>query len=385
MPIFASLGAGSSRATGGIGIAASTVPGTPTIGTATATSSTTATVTFTAPANNGGSTITQYIATSSPGGITGTLNQAGSGTISISGLSAGTSYTFTVKAVNAIGQSLSSSASNSITPQLEAPSSVEYLVLAGGGSAGMGYAGGGGGGGLLTSTLSVSASTAYTVTVAAGAPQQGTGLGSGPSTKTASDSTFASITTYGGGNGNNDWNNDGGASGGSGGGGNRNGSTPGRGVYPGSSYISATRQGYDGGVGTGDNYSGGGGGAGSNGAAGSGGIGINSSITGTSVGYGGGGAGWYRYGPVSGGSYGGGGSYTASPGGESGVQNLGGGGGGTDNNNYPGKGGSGVVIIAYPDSSRALTSISGGLSYDQPTRSGYRVYRFTGGTGTISW
>jgi hypothetical protein len=25
------------------------------------------------------------------------------------------------------------------------------------------------------------------------------------------------------------------------------------------------------------------------------------------------------------------------------------------------------------------------LIYDQPTRSGYRVYRFTSGTGTISW
>jgi hypothetical protein len=25
------------------------------------------------------------------------------------------------------------------------------------------------------------------------------------------------------------------------------------------------------------------------------------------------------------------------------------------------------------------------LSYDQPTRSGYKVYRFTGGTGTIQW
>jgi hypothetical protein len=25
------------------------------------------------------------------------------------------------------------------------------------------------------------------------------------------------------------------------------------------------------------------------------------------------------------------------------------------------------------------------LTYDQPTRSGYRVYRFTAGTGTISW
>jgi hypothetical protein len=25
------------------------------------------------------------------------------------------------------------------------------------------------------------------------------------------------------------------------------------------------------------------------------------------------------------------------------------------------------------------------LTYTEPTRAGYRVYRFTGGTGTISW
>ena len=91
------------------------VPDAPTIGTATSTGSTTATVAFTQPANNGGSTITSYTATSSPSGITGTLNQAGSGTITVSGLAASTSYTFTVTATNAVGTSAASSASNSIT------------------------------------------------------------------------------------------------------------------------------------------------------------------------------------------------------------------------------------------------------------------------------
>jgi hypothetical protein len=49
----------------------------------------------------------------------------------------------------------------------------------------------------------------------------------------------------------------------------------------------------------------------------------------------------------------------------------------------PTAGASGVVIIAYPDTLPALT-VSGGLTYDQPTRAGYRVYRFTAGTGTIT-
>jgi hypothetical protein len=43
------------------------------------------------------------------------------------------------------------------------------------------------------------------------------------------------------------------------------------------------------------------------------------------------------------------------------------------------------VVIAYPDTYPAPTAISGGLTYTQPTRSGYRVYRFTAGTGTITF
>ena len=86
-------------------------PGAPTIGTATAGVSS-ASVAFTAPTNNGGSAITGYTATSSPGGFTGT---AASSPITVSGLTAGTSYTFTVTATNATGTSPASAASNSIT------------------------------------------------------------------------------------------------------------------------------------------------------------------------------------------------------------------------------------------------------------------------------
>jgi hypothetical protein len=98
-------------------------PGSPTIGTATTASATSATVTFTAPASNGGSAITSYTATSSPGGLTGTLAGATAGTITISGLTASTAYTFTVTATNSEGTSTASSASNSITTSAVAPES----------------------------------------------------------------------------------------------------------------------------------------------------------------------------------------------------------------------------------------------------------------------
>ena len=88
------------------------VSGAPTIGTATA-GNAQATVSFTAPASNGGSAITSYTATSSPGGVTGTGTAS---PITVTGLTNGTTYTFTVTATNSVGTSLPSSASNSVTP-----------------------------------------------------------------------------------------------------------------------------------------------------------------------------------------------------------------------------------------------------------------------------
>ena len=109
---------------GGYQIDPTFVPNAPTIGTATQTGSTTATVAFTAPSYGGSTTITTYTATSSPGGITGTLSQAGSGTITVTGLTASTSYTFTVTATNTNGTSVASSASNSITTTSGAPTTI---------------------------------------------------------------------------------------------------------------------------------------------------------------------------------------------------------------------------------------------------------------------
>lgn len=92
--------------------AAITEPTAPTIGTATA-GNAQASVSFTAPASNGGATITGYKVTSLPGGITATGTAS---PITVTGLTNGTAYTFTVQAQNSIGYGAPSAASNSVTP-----------------------------------------------------------------------------------------------------------------------------------------------------------------------------------------------------------------------------------------------------------------------------
>jgi hypothetical protein len=89
-----------------------TVPGVPTNVTATAANGL-ATISFTAPEDNGGSPITGYLVTSTPGNITA----AGTGTsITVTGLSNGTSYTFMVCAVNSAGNGMGALTSNAVTP-----------------------------------------------------------------------------------------------------------------------------------------------------------------------------------------------------------------------------------------------------------------------------
>ncbi|MDP7412927.1 MAG: fibronectin type III domain-containing protein [SAR202 cluster bacterium] len=74
-----------------------------------------ASVSWSAPTADGGSSITQYRVTSDPDGKTATVSGAFSSTL-ITGLTNGTPYTFTVEAANAIGTSTASTASNSVTP-----------------------------------------------------------------------------------------------------------------------------------------------------------------------------------------------------------------------------------------------------------------------------
>jgi hypothetical protein len=92
-----------------------TVPSAPTDAAATG-GNAQATVTFTASTSNGGSPITGYTVISDPAG--GVDSNAGSLSTShvVTGLTNGVSYTFTVVATNAAGNSAPSAASNSVTP-----------------------------------------------------------------------------------------------------------------------------------------------------------------------------------------------------------------------------------------------------------------------------
>ena len=335
-----------------------------------------------------------------PAGVT--LN---SSTGAISGttpsVSVNTTYNFVVTATDAQNQDTNRSFSLTVLA-MNPPPTVEYLVVAGGGGGGSAFAGGGGAGGLLTASgFAVAANTALTVTIGAG----GTGalLGtypSGPNGTQGVSSVFSSISTMGGGTGATYYINSGG-NGGSGGGATPTQSVFGKGVYPGSTYLSQTRQGYDGGAsiasgGSGEDYRGGGGGGagavgGSSviGQSGAGGVGLQSSISGTATYYAGGGGGaagssgaqaGNGAGGLGGGGAGGNGANTA---GVAGSPNTGGGAGGRSQPNGPGEnGGSGIVIIRYADIYAPAPATTG--SPVITVAGGYRVYTWTS-SGSVTF
>jgi len=268
---------------------------------------------------------------------------------------------------------------------------VEYLVIAGGGAGSLysgadAHTGGGGAGGYRCSVVgessgggasaetrfSASRGTTYTVTVGAG----GAGV-KNQEGNSGSNSVFGSITSIGGGGGG--FYNTSGAVGGSGGGAgtyntNRTGA------------AGTANQGYAGGNSLASVRSGGGGGAGGVGST-TGGSSLSSSITTTSVARAGGGGGE----STSGGFAGGGGGATAGNVGNtsaSATANTGSGSGGVYQYDVAppagnsGNGGSGVVILRFPDTYTAAASTTGSPTIT--TTGGYRIYTYTG-SGSITF
>ena len=360
---------------------------------------TTANVNWTDGTNNGPTT-TGYTIYTIPTTVTTNVSYPASKPITITNLDPMTAYTVYVTTNNIGG----TSQPGSVVLAAETTVQLEYLVVAGGGGGSSFIAGGGGGGGILSSsvsgpyTLTYGNSLSWTV---------GTG---GSSNSSGNNSVLGSFTSIGGGRGGQADSGPSGQPGGSGGGGaGPNNTSPGAGT------VGPPRQGYDGGsgggaAGGGRASGGGGGGAGSVGESipsqsqpGRGGIGITSSITGVAVGYGGGGGGGGdgQGNTAAGGAYPNSDSYSpygagtgrGNANGDPGTDGTGGGGGGgysgpsgSGSTGNGGKGGNGIVIIAYPTSYPALRTVTGTYTYDNGvTRSGYRVYKFTTGTGSFTW
>jgi hypothetical protein len=191
------------------GVTATTVPQAPNVGAVAnvaAAGGQTISVAFT-PNATGGSSITGYTVISNPGNITAAAT-SGATSVNVTGLTNGTSYTFTVTATNANGTSLPSSASSSVTPSAPPPvvggsvtSDATYYyrtftssqnlvlwqdltfdyILVGGGGGGTGSAGTGGlGGATVYNTNLTKNSGTYAVVIGGGG-----GCGGGGGTSTA--------------------------------------------------------------------------------------------------------------------------------------------------------------------------------------------------------
>jgi hypothetical protein len=263
---------------------------------------------------------------------------------------------------------LASSGINEGTDALSPTSySIDFLVIAGGGSGGMGNGGGGGAGGYRTSTQTANIGTVITVTVGDGGATKATsGQGNDGSNSSISGSGLTTITSTGGGGGGGNAPSAPfvGRNGGSGGGGNYQGTAGGTGNTP----STSPSQGNNGGTGnpSAAGYGGGGGGGasavggnGTSSSGGTGGAGTASSITGSSITRAGGGGGITNNGSNNGAGGAGGGGAGAEPG-VAGTVNTGSGGGG-GNAFSGGAGGKGVVILSLP------TAIYSGTSTGSPT------------------
>ena len=133
------VGAGpESAASSPVTPSAPTVPAAPTAVSASA-GVAQASVSWTAPANDGGSAITGYRITPFVGAVAQTPTTVGPGAspATVTGLTNGTTYTFTVAAINSVGAGPASAASNPVTPATLSPPGAPTAVLATAKSAGV--------------------------------------------------------------------------------------------------------------------------------------------------------------------------------------------------------------------------------------------------------
>ena len=334
---------------------------------------------------------------SSTGALTGTAPE----------IASNTTYNFNITASDGVNTS-----SRAFAVVVNDTKVLDVLVVAGGGGGGYDRGGGGGAGGLSWQANRIFKTSSFTVTVGSG--------GSGPTGYVlggnGTNSVFDTITSDGGG--------------GAGAGSSHNGSNGGSGGAAGGGGVYNTggtkTQGNTGGAtGYGNNagtaitspatYNAGGGGAGAagtngtTGQCGSGGVGLSGTtisalnqfgaatssgqlVSGNYYYAGGGGGGRTNdsspVGVFGAGGYGGGGAGGASAGsnGNAGTVNTGGGGGGGSNNTQGngGQGGSGIVVIRYSDTIPDIASIGVGLTYTKYVTGGYKYYKFTAGTGSVT-
>jgi hypothetical protein len=135
-------------------------------------------VAFTPPASNGGAAITSYTVTASPGGRSAT---GAAGPITVTGLTNGQAYTFTVTATNSAGTGPASAPSNAVTP-LDVPGApTGVAATAGDSSATITFTPPASDGGLAIAFYTATASPGGRVGTGNGSPITVTGLSTGVS------------------------------------------------------------------------------------------------------------------------------------------------------------------------------------------------------------